>query len=135
MTARYMIYLPADAPGRLIRCNDGDTCKLETLQQLVGGLIETADSCLEPDWARELVDSIKLIVNEEGLLQELPINWKAMELYQYGYMSGIKEGYWSTAKKDELVQRLGQYEDTGLTPEEVRQLSRKDNRFQTFNPD
>lgn len=49
--------------------------------------------------------------------------------------SGIKEGYWSTAKKDELVQRLGQYEDTGLTPEEVRQLSRKDNRFQTFNPD
>lgn len=46
-----------------------------------------------------------------------------------------KEGYWSTAKKDELVQRLGQYEDTGLTPEEVRQLSRKDNRFQTFNPD
>ena len=49
--------------------------------------------------------------------------------------SGIKVGYWSTAKKDELVQRLGQYEDTGLTSEEVRQLSRKDNRFQTFNPD
>ena len=23
MTARYMIYLPADAPGRLIRCDDG----------------------------------------------------------------------------------------------------------------
>ena len=36
--------------------------------------------------------------------------------------SGIKSGYWSTAKKDELVQRLGQYEDTGLTPEEIRQL-------------
>ena len=33
--------------------------------------------------------------------------------------SGIKSGYWSTAKKDELVQRLGQYEDTGLTPEEI----------------
>ena len=49
--------------------------------------------------------------------------------------SGIKEGYWSTAKKDELVQRLGQYEDTGLTPEEVRQLSRSGERFQTFNPD
>ena len=31
--------------------------------------------------------------------------------------SGIKSGYWSTAKKDDLVQRLGQYEDTGLTPE------------------
>lgn len=53
--------------------------------------------------------------------------------------NGIKSGYWSTAKKDELVQRLGQYEDTGLTPEEVRELDNskngKDNRFQTFNPD
>lgn len=72
--------------------------------------------------------------------------------------SGIKSGYWSTAKKDELVQRLGQYEDTGLTPEEITARlsaqetpsnvpviepdklaayldSCKDNRFQTFNPD
>lgn len=49
--------------------------------------------------------------------------------------NGIKSGYWSTAKKDELVQRLGQYEDTGLTPEEIRALRRDDNRFQTFNPD
>lgn len=49
--------------------------------------------------------------------------------------SGIKSGYWSTAKKDELVQRLGQYEDAGLTPEEIRALRRDDNRFQTFNPD
>ena len=72
--------------------------------------------------------------------------------------SGIKTGYWSTAKKDELVQRLGQYEDTGLTPEEITARlsaqetpsnvpviepdklavyldSCKDNRFQTFNPD
>lgn len=49
--------------------------------------------------------------------------------------SGIKSGYWSTAKKDELVQRLGQHEDTGLTPEEIRELRREDNRYQTFNPD
>ena len=49
--------------------------------------------------------------------------------------SGIKSGYWSTAKKDELVQRLGQYEDTGPTPEEIRELRREDNRYQTFNPD
>lgn len=49
--------------------------------------------------------------------------------------SGIKSGYWSTAKKDELVQRLGQYEDTGLTPEEIRELRCEDNRYQTFNPD
>ena len=53
--------------------------------------------------------------------------------------SGIKTGYWSTAKKEELVQRLGQYEDTGLTPEEIKALqdfkNGKDGLFLTFNPD
>lgn len=53
--------------------------------------------------------------------------------------SGIESGYWSTAKKDELVQRLGQYEDTGLTPEEIKALedfkNGKDDRCRTFNPD
>ena len=53
--------------------------------------------------------------------------------------SGIKSGYWSTAKKEELAQRLGQYEDTGLSPEEIKALHDfkygKDGRFQTFNPD
>ena len=72
--------------------------------------------------------------------------------------SGIKSGYWSTAKKDELIQRLGQYEDTGYTPEEIKARlstqettievpviepdkladylkSREANRVQTFNPD
>ena len=70
----------------------------------MGGLIETADSCLEPGWAREPVDSIRLIVNEEGLLQELPVNWKAMELYQYGYMSGIVgTAVLAAARGDELI--------------------------------
>lgn len=72
--------------------------------------------------------------------------------------NGIKTGYWSPAKKDELVQRLGRYEDIGLTPEEITARlsaqettidvpvvepgklaayldSCKDNRFQTFDPD
>lgn len=72
--------------------------------------------------------------------------------------SGIKTGYWSAAKKEELVQRLGRYEDIGLTPEEITARlsaqettigvpviepdklaayldSQKDNHFQTFNPD
>lgn len=38
-----------------------------------------------------------------------------------------------------MVQRLGQYEDTGLTPEEIKALedfkNSKGNRYQTFNPD
>lgn len=33
--------------------------------------------------------------------------------------NGIKTGYWSPAKKDDLVQRLGPYEDIGLEPAEI----------------
>lgn len=33
--------------------------------------------------------------------------------------NGIKAGYWSPNKKDELVEKLAEYENTGLTPEEV----------------
>lgn len=36
--------------------------------------------------------------------------------------NGIKEGYWSPAKKEELVQRLAEYEDTGLEPAEIQEL-------------
>ena len=39
-------------------------------------------------------------------------------------VNGIKTGYWSTSKKDELVTRLAEYEDTGLKPEEVLQLKK-----------
>ena len=34
--------------------------------------------------------------------------------------SGIKAGYWSPATKAELVQRLAEYEDTGLQPWEIK---------------
>lgn len=34
-------------------------------------------------------------------------------------VNGIKTGYWSAAKKDELIQRLAEYENTGLEPEEI----------------
>lgn len=35
-------------------------------------------------------------------------------------VNGIKTGYWSASKKEELVQRLGKYEDTGMEPEKLR---------------
>lgn len=41
----------------------------------------------------------------------------------YERNSGMGVGYWSQAEKDELVQRLGQYEATGLEPEEVKRLA------------
>ena len=34
--------------------------------------------------------------------------------------NGIKDGYWSPHTKEEIVQRLGSYEDTGMEPEEIR---------------
>lgn len=39
-------------------------------------------------------------------------------------VNGIKMGYWSASKKDELVARLAEYEDTGLEPEKVLQLKK-----------
>lgn len=33
--------------------------------------------------------------------------------------NGIKTGYWSAAKKEELIQRLAAYENTGLEPEQI----------------
>lgn len=42
-----------------------------------------------------------------------------MERLTHPRSSGIKTGYWSPNKKDELVARLAEYEDTGVTPQEI----------------
>lgn len=63
---RYMIYLPLDVPGRLIRCGDDGSLTLSEMQTLVDGYIEVLGSSLEPTWAREPVDGIRLVVSEEG---------------------------------------------------------------------
>ena len=34
--------------------------------------------------------------------------------------NGIKDGYWSMARKEELAQRLGQYEDICADPDDLR---------------
>lgn len=47
---------------------------------------------------------------------------RAMERLTHPRSSRIKTGYWSPNKKDELVERLAAYEDTGLTPEEIERL-------------
>jgi hypothetical protein len=43
--------------------------------------------------------------------------------------NGIKEGYWSPNKKEELVKRLAEYENTGLSPEEVEELRWQQRRY------
>ena len=42
-----------------------------------------------------------------------------MERLTHPRNNGIKTGYWSPNKKDELIERLAEYEDTGLTPQEI----------------
>lgn len=137
---RYVIVIPADEEqkARLLRCDDGDTCKLKTLQELVGGPIEAADTCLAASWAREDVDSIQLIVNEEGLLQELPFNERATDLYQYRYMGTgiVGTAVLMAARGDELIgfarpvcETIGS--EWNLDLEETGEEC----RCQTFSPD
>lgn len=40
--------------------------------------------------------------------------------------NGIKTGYWSPNKKQELVDTLAAYENTELTPEQIRELKERD---------
>ena len=79
---RYMIVIPAKNRAFNMKCDDGDSMKLETLQKLVGGPIEPVNSVLSAEWAREKdVDGILLLVNEEGLMKERPLtNQRASEM-------------------------------------------------------
>ena len=40
--------------------------------------------------------------------------------------NGIKTGYWSPEKKEELVKALAAYENTGLTPDQIQALKERD---------
>lgn len=40
--------------------------------------------------------------------------------------NGIKTGYWSPEKKDELVKALAEYENTRLTPDQIQALKKRD---------
>lgn len=42
-----------------------------------------------------------------------------MERITHKRVNGIKTGYWSPATKEDLVQRLAEYENTGLEPWEI----------------
>ena len=47
-----------------------------------------------------------------------------MERLTHERSSGIKTGYWSPDKKEELVNRLAEYENTGLTPAQIREIDK-----------
>lgn len=49
---------------------------------------------------------------------------RSIERLTHERKNGIKTGYWSPSTKQELANRLGAYEDTGLTPEQIREMDR-----------
>lgn len=79
---RYMIYMPAEGPDRLIPCGEGGSLTLSEMETLVDGSIEVFDSCLEPEWAREPVDTIRLVVGEDAWLFDAKRNCKALWVYR-----------------------------------------------------
>lgn len=48
-----------------------------------------------------------------------------MDRMTHERVNGLKTGYWSPEKKEELVQRLAAYENTGLEPEQIRRLKER----------
>ena len=66
---RYMIVIPAKNRSFVLKCDEGDGAKLETLQKLVSGYVETVPSALDATWAREEADQLVLLVDEDGRLK------------------------------------------------------------------
>ena len=77
---RYIIVIPAKNRSFVLKCDEGDGAKLETLQRLVSGYVETVPSALDATWAREKADRLVLLVDEEGRMKCKPANQKATQL-------------------------------------------------------
>lgn len=77
---RYMIVIPAKNRSFLLKCDEGDGAKLETLQKLVSGYVETVPSALDATWAREEADRLVLLVDEDGRMKCKAANRKATQL-------------------------------------------------------
>lgn len=58
-----------------------------------------------------------------------------MDRLTHERVSGIKTGYWSPNKKDELIERLAAYENTGLMPGDIRTLVAQNQRTTISLPD
>ena len=82
---RYMIVIPAKNRSFVLKCDEGDGAKLETLQRLVSGYVETVPSALDATWAREKADRLVLLVDEEGRMKcKQPIVGAAVLMFQRG---------------------------------------------------
>lgn len=87
---RYIIVIPAKNRSFLLKCDEGDCMKLETLQKLVGGYVETVPAALDATWAREEADRLVLVVDEDGRLKCKAANQKATRLAPADVTAGGK---------------------------------------------
>lgn len=78
---RYMIYMPVGTQGRLIPCHLDGSLTPGEMETLVDGYIEAVSSSLEPEWAQEQVDGIRLVVGEDAELFDAKCNEQATRLY------------------------------------------------------
>ena len=69
---RFAVLLLPEGVAKLIPCDHGETMRLKTLQELVGGPIEILPSF-------DQSDPMVIICNEEALLEDPlpPVNWTA----------------------------------------------------------
>ena len=70
---KYVPVIQTNGTLSVYAVQDGRTPTLDWLQKQVGGYIEVAGVCLR--------GKLRMVVNEEGLLQELPLNTTATDLY------------------------------------------------------
>ena len=74
---RYMIVIPAKNRSFMLKCDEGDGAKLETLQKLVSGYVETVPSALDATWAREEADRLVLLGFTKHVADTICSEWLA----------------------------------------------------------
>mgnify|MGYP000037135905 CR=1 FL=1 len=80
---RYIIVIPAKNRSFVLECDEGDGAKLETLQKLVSGYVETVPAALDATWAanQRATQLAPADVTENG---KQPIAGAAVLMFQRG---------------------------------------------------
>ena len=114
---RYGIVIPAEGDAILRQCRLGEGFSLKEMQDMVEGPIEVVPAALNEGWAREPDNvSVVLVINEEGKLQNLPVNEDATDLTTLLYDQIVGNAILLLARGEELI---------GLKREAAENIMRK----------
>ena len=75
MTDRWVIVLPVGGDPILVRCDDGESMELKSMQDIVEGYIEPVSNLLLMNYKEDVTPV--MLVNEEGRLKGLQKNHAA----------------------------------------------------------